>query len=121
MTTFNLEIPELEPLQSSPHIPINAALRRIDALLSLGVLTFQTLNSPPGSPAEGDKHIVGAAPSGGWSAFDPDMFVYYANGVWEGVYPVEGLLVWSIPDTTLYVYSYEITSAGAWEPLFVLP
>lgn len=120
MTTFNLEIPELLPLQSSPHVPINAAMRRIDALLSLGCLTFQTLNSPPGGPAEGDMHVVGAAPSGGWSTFDPDMVVYYSGGAWLGIYPVEGLIMWSIPDLTLYVYTYGIASSGTWEVLFAL-
>lgn len=119
MTTFNLSIPELLPLQSSPHLPINAAMRLIDAVLSLGCITFQTLTAPPGSPAEGDMHVPDAGATGAWLGFD-DCLAYYSNGVWEAVAPVEGLLAWSIPDLKLYVYTYGITSSGSWEVLFAL-
>lgn len=120
MTTFNLQIPELLPLQASPDVTVNRALRRIDAILSLGVLTMQTLTAPPGSPAEGDMHVVGSPATGAWSGFE-DYIAYYSNGQWEFVSYIEGLLVWSIPDTTLFVYTYAFVSAGAWTALFVLP
>lgn len=114
MTTFNLGIPELLPLQSSPDVTVNQALRKIDAILSYGVLTMQTLSAPPASPANGDMHVVGPSATGDWTGWE-DTVAYYVNGVWEFVFPTEGYLVWSIPNTTLFVYT-----AGVWTSLFVL-
>lgn len=120
MTTFNLEIPELLPLQASPEVTVNRALRRIDAILSCGVLTMETLTAPPGSPSEGDMHVVGSPATGDWTDFD-GYVAYYSNGQWEFVPYQEGLIVWSVPDTTLFVWTSAFVSAGEWTALFVLP
>lgn len=113
MTTPNLGIPELLPLQALPDATVNDALRRIDALLSIGVLTFKTLTAPPGSPAEGDMHVIDSPATGAWSGHE-DEIAYYAFGEWEFITPGEGVMVWLFP--TMYVYTVAV-SPGGWTAL----
>lgn len=109
MTTPNLDIPELLPAQSLPEATINDALRRIDALLSLGVETFKTLTAPPGSPAEGDMHVVDSPATGAWAGHE-DEIAYRAFATWEFIQPAEGVMIWKYP--TLYIYTLAASPSG---------
>lgn len=114
MTTPRLEMPELAQSQSDPHLTINLALRRVDALLGFGVVTFQTETVPPEFPDEGDMHVIASSgATGAWLGKD-DYISYRAGGIWEYVAPREGLLVFF--EMVLYVYS-----AGSWQELIPVP
>lgn len=118
MTTPKLLIPELLALQSAPEVTINDAFRRIDALMSMGVLTMQTDAAPPTGPLDGDMHVVGAAASGEWTGHEGEI-AYFSVATWKFVVPQDGVLVWSIPGAILYVYQTTTSPAG-WTALFAL-
>jgi hypothetical protein len=55
--TFFNQLPLIASNQAQKHITHNEALVKVDALIQLAVIS-QTLTSPPGSPAEGDRYII---------------------------------------------------------------
>ena len=114
MTTPNLNLPELAPSQSQPHVPVNSALRRLDALVHLSVLD-RALDTPPGSPADGDCYIVGAAPTGAWSTFAEHSIAAFIGTAWVEISPGSGWLAWVADEAVLYVFS-----AGSWQSLVAL-
>jgi len=107
LTTPNLDLPYIAPAQAQKHVTHNEAIRALDALVQLSVIAIQDI--PPESPAEGERYIVGAAPSGafdqhthnvaafqdgawafftpqpGWQAYDQDQgsLLVFNNGEWQ--------------------------------------
>src|SRR4051794_37605135 len=57
MDTAHLLLPYLLASQAQKHVTHNEALRLLDAMVQLAVLD-QARTAPPGSPADGDRHIV---------------------------------------------------------------
>ena len=53
-TTTHLLLPYILTAQAQKHVTHNEALRLLDGLVQLSVLD-RNLNSPPGSPADGDR------------------------------------------------------------------
>jgi len=56
-----------------------------------GVLAL--LNTPPGSPSNGDRYIVGSSPTGVWVGH-ANQIVTYDNNVWTYLIPWNGLMVY---------------------------
>jgi hypothetical protein len=85
-------------------------LRALDVLLQ-GAVISKTLSAPPGSPANGDRYIVAAAPTGAWSGQANSIAVWTTDnpatpsGLWEFYPPKTGWLVYNVADTTFYSYS----------------
>jgi hypothetical protein len=66
----------------------------LDCLLHLSVIS--TANTPPGSPANGDRYIVGASPTGAWSGQAGRIAVWVnAESVWRFFVPKLGWRAWS--------------------------
>ncbi len=94
-------------------------LRVIDAFVMSSVIS-KTTATPPGSPANGDRYIVAASPTGAWSGHtdaiacwtmdDPDN----VGGVWQFFTPKAGWQVFNEADGTLYVWH-----SAAWHTLAV--
>jgi hypothetical protein len=103
MTTTKLELPELIANQAQPHVPVNTALRRVDWIAQLSV-TDRAINTPPGSPVEGDCYIMGAAATGAWTGYAQYTLAVYDSGVWKNVIPKNGWLAWVADERKLYVY-----------------
>jgi hypothetical protein len=96
---------------------MNADIRLLD-----GVMLFTTavgpLNTPPGSPALGDRYIVGTVPTGAWSTHASALAVYQKDetntSAWIYYTPKEG---WSgrvldaTPTVPAVTYLYR---GGAW-------
>jgi hypothetical protein len=61
--TPNLRLPYIMAAQSQKHVTHNEAIRALDAVVQLAVLD-RDLAAPPVSPAEGDRYIVAANPTG---------------------------------------------------------
>lgn len=74
---FPLEVWPSQITQAS--IPANNNSLRIEVLSKAAI---GVLSAPPGSPADGDMYVIGAAPSGGWSAMAEDNVVIYQGGAW---------------------------------------
>lgn len=78
--SFHLALPFLEAAQAQKHVTVNEALRRLDALLHLSVLS-RSLSSPPEMPQEGTRYIVGAAAQGAWSGHEGEVAALI-DGAW---------------------------------------
>lgn len=59
-------VPYVEENVIDPAASINVSLRAVNALLQCAVLTVGA-NTPPASPADGDRHIIGTSPTGAWA------------------------------------------------------
>lgn len=79
--TVNNAIPLVPEATTDPAAGLNISLNIIDALLQVAVLAIQ--DAPPGSPADGDRYIVGTG-SGAWAGLD-DKLVRYVDATtsWE--------------------------------------
>ena len=60
----NLLLPYIMPSQAQKHVTHNEAIRRLDALVQLGVLD-RDLHTPPVLPVDGDRYLV-ADGGAGW-------------------------------------------------------
>ena len=112
MTTPQLQLPELAASQSQPHVTVNSALRRLDGLVQLSVISMAT-NTPPGAPSEGDRYIVGTSPTGAWAGRSKDVTIYI-GGAWVFLNPADGWLAFNQDDG--FFYYYEAISAS-WSSL----
>ncbi len=90
--TPNLRLPYLAAAQSQKHVTHNEAIRALDAVVQLSVLT-QALASPPATPLNGQRWIVAAAATGAWSG-QSDAIAAFQDGAWTFLAPVEGWLAW---------------------------
>ncbi|HMO07156.1 MAG TPA: DUF2793 domain-containing protein [Paracoccaceae bacterium] len=83
-----LALPLIQPSQAQKHVTHNEALRLLDVLVQPAVAT-RGQNAPPVSPQEGERHIVGTAPTGAWAG-QPGCFAWYEAGQWAFLTPQEG-------------------------------
>jgi len=86
---------------------MNANLRRMDALIQLRV-TNQTTATPPGSPADWDRYIIGASATGVWATHEKKVAVYHSAGVvtpaWAIYTPKIGWVAYVSAETKFYYY-----------------
>ena len=114
MTTPILGIEELAASQAQPHLTINAALRLLEAMAGLAVIAQN--NTPPGSPAEGDRYLVGVSPTGVWVGHANDV-AYYSGGAWNFVNPPLGAIALNV--ATDAILAYGLLSPVAWDEIAV--
>lgn len=114
MSTFtpNLNLDELAAAQSQPEVTVNAALRKLDSLVQMSVLSIA--NAPPGgTPADGDRHIVGTG-TGAYLHHDNDI-AYWVAGTfneWRFETPKAGWLAY-VEALDKYYY-FPAGSPAAW-------
>ena len=89
--------------QAQKHVTHNEAIRALDALVQLLVLD-KDLASPPGSPADGNRYIVAASPTGAWSG-QAGKIAAWQDGAWAFYTPREGWLAWVADEDKVYAYS----------------
>lgn len=77
---------------------VNLALNTIDAITQVAVLSIGA-NAAPAAPAEGDRHIVGTAPSGAWAG-NPRAMARYEQAQWR-FYQIR--MAVNLADNQLYV------------------
>lgn len=121
-TSPDFGLPLVGQLQAQPEVTHNEALLLLQLLLS-GVID-RAVDAPPGSPADGDTYIIGAAPTGAWSGQSNKLAIRY-GGVWRFVPDVdsagsniaiaarhEGWTVWVRDENLPYVWD-----GAAWTAL----
>ena len=59
--TANLKLPFIMAAQAQKHVTHNEALRILDAVVQLSVIN-RDLATPPASPTNGQRYIIGALP-----------------------------------------------------------
>lgn len=103
--TSNLRLPYIMAAQAQKHVTHNEALRALDAVVQLSVKDCD-LASPPSTPEEGDRYIVGPAASGAFSGHDGEIAAWQ-DGAWMFYIPAEGWLAWVQDEGMLYAFSSE--------------
>ena len=98
----NLILPYIIAAQAQKHVTHNEALRTLDALVQLMVLD-KDLASPPGSPADGDRYIVAASPTGAWSG-QAGKIAAWQDGAWAFYTPREGWRAWLADEDKLFFW-----------------
>jgi hypothetical protein len=90
--TANLVLPFLAVGQAQKHVTVNESLRRLDAIIQLGVISATTAAQPAG-PVDGAVYILPSGKTGAdWSAFADGSLGYYRDGSWVEIAPREGWL-----------------------------
>lgn len=87
-----LSLPLLQASQAQKHVTHNEALMQLDVLVQL-VVADRTRTAPPASPAEGQRHIVAPAPTGGWAG-QAGKVALWLDGVWQFHAPLIGWRAW---------------------------
>ena len=88
----NLSISYLVSDQAQKHVTVNEALRMLDALVQLSVLS-QTQVTAPATPLDGDRYIVGAGATGVWLGKEAQIAAYQ-DGAWAFFPPNTGWQSW---------------------------
>lgn len=110
----NLGLPYLAAAQAQKHVTVNEALRRLDALVQLSVVSATT-TAQPASPADGAVYILPAGKTGAaWGAMANGALAYWRDGAWEQITPREGWLAWVRDTNSVQIYD------GAWRLAFTL-
>lgn len=86
--TANLALPYIDQNQSQKHVTHNLALRALDALAHLAVIR-DDWGAPPGTPADGDRYIVAASPTGAWTGHAGHVAAWQ-DGAWNFYAPKIG-------------------------------
>lgn len=86
---------------------MDANLKRLDTIVQAQVID-KDLATPPGSPANGDRYIVAASPTGAWVGHAKDVAVYEVSA-WVFYTPKDGWIAWVTDENRLYIYD-----ATAW-------
>lgn len=108
-STPHHSLPLLQASQSQKHITHNEALTLIDGLLQLSVIS-RSVNTPPTSPSDGDRYLVGDTPSAEWLNQTGNL-AFYVAGSWRYSSPQVGWFVW-VEDEAVYL-SYSGSAWGA--------
>lgn len=100
--TTHLLLPYILAAQAQKHVAHNEALRILDGLIQLSVLD-RDLTAPPGSPADGDRYIVGSGATGACTGWDLNVALW-TDGAWLRLPPRTGWRAWVEDDGLLLVY-----------------
>lgn len=101
--TSNLKLPYIAPSQAQKHVTHNEAIRALDALVQLSVVS-RTLKEPPANPQEGDRYVMAAAATGPWAGKDQQIAAWQ-DGAWAFFQPVEGWRAWIAVEKCLAVFN----------------
>src|SRR5215210_14916 len=107
--TPNLALPLIAAAQAQKHVTHNEALLAIDALLQCAVKD-KDRNNPPAAPADGDRYIVAATPTGAWAG-KAGTIAAWQDGVWRFYAAKAGMIAFAVDETALYHYN-----GAAWAP-----
>lgn len=80
-TSPTLSLPYIQPAQAQKHVTHNEALRILDAVTQLSVIST-TLTTPSGQTVSGDRYIVADAATGVWAGQEQNIAVQ-VDGSWQ--------------------------------------
>jgi hypothetical protein len=106
-----LNLPYIMPSQAQKHVTHNEAIRTLDALVHLHLLDLGR-NDPPDSPAEGQCHGIGEAPTGTFAAHAGKVAAFQ-EGAWTFHQPKAGWRAWNGANGSLVVFD-----GADWVPAF---
>lgn len=90
---------------------MDSNLKKLGAIVHLSCISI--LNTPPGSPTNGDRYIVGSSPTGDWAAKANQVAVRVA-GAWEYYAPATGWLCYNQDNDKLYAFdaAWNVSGGG---------
>lgn len=88
--------------QSQKHVTVNEALLHLDALVHLAVVE-RDRNAPPAAPAEGERYLVGAAPTGAFSGH-AGAVAWFSGGAWSFHAPNAGWRAFVVAENALLIF-----------------
>lgn len=97
-----LNLPFLQPSQAQKHVTHNEALRRLDLVVQLSVISVNGTTPPP-APDQGELHALGSAPGGDWNGH-PNELAAWLDNAWHFVTPGTGWRVWDQASGQLKVW-----------------
>jgi len=83
-----LALPYIQPAQAQKHVTHNEAIELLDMIVQL-TLQDVDLDTPPGTPAEGETWAVGATPTGAWAG-QAGALASFRGGGWLFATPRAG-------------------------------
>lgn len=98
----NLNLPYILAAQAQKHVTHNEAIRALDAVVQLSVFD-RDLGAPPATPADGDRYIVGAAPSGSWAGHAGNIAAFQ-DGAWAYHVPRDGWIAWVVDEAVFVAF-----------------
>jgi hypothetical protein len=98
----NLGLPYIVANQAQKHVPHNDAVAMIDGLLQLSLVS-RGLNAPPPSPSDGQRWLIGAAPTAEWLG-QAGLIGLRNAGAWQFLTPRKGWAAWIEAENTLLIY-----------------
>lgn len=98
----NLNLPILAPSQAQKHVTHNEALRILDTLTQLAVLS-ETLVTPPTEPEAGARYLVPTGGQDGWDGQDGQI-ASFEQGAWLFYAPQAGWRIYVIDTAQLKVF-----------------
>ncbi len=101
-STPRLALPELAADDAQNHLVHNDALIQLDAFVDLYLLG-QFVNTPPGSPSDGDAYLLGGSPTGAWSGYAYKIATCI-DSAWRFYTPFNGLRAWVATMGAFIVY-----------------
>lgn len=122
--TLRDRLAEIVEGDSKADVTFNTAIRWIYALLRGKCLTLGTTNTPPGSPADDDLHVVGSSPTGDWAGEAGSLALYNSDGWgvngWNFIQPADGMRLWDVGVTPEKLKIYDADNT-AWRDVFTSP
>ena len=97
-----LSLPLMQASQAQKHVTHNEALMQLDLLVQLSVAD-RTRTTPPASPAEGQRHIVAAAPIAAWAG-QAGKVALWLDGAWQFSTPLTGWRAWVVAEALEIAY-----------------
>lgn len=98
-STPNLNLPYIAAAQAQKHVTHNEAIRVLDAMVQLAVLD-RGHTEPPATPADGDRYIIAASPTGAWTGHEMQVTAYQ-DGAWQFFAPQAGWIAWIADEASL--------------------
>ena len=98
----NLALPYIAANQAQKHVTHNDAVALIDGMLQLSVVS-RGLNAPPATYVDGNRFLIGAAPTLEWLG-QAAMIAFRNAGLWQFLTPRKGWAMWVEAESILLVY-----------------
>lgn len=98
----NLELPYIMPNQAQKHVTHNEAIRQLDALTQISVISTTLLEAPNDTPF-GSRYIIATDSIGVW-AEKTNYIAAFQDNAWSYYQPKEGWIVWDQQDAKLLVF-----------------
>lgn len=105
-----LKLPNIMPSQAQKHVTHNEAIRQLDALIQLSVVSMQ-ISDPPSEPAAGSRYIIGEGASGDWAGLEGQVAAYL-DGFWTVFEPLDGWLAF-----VQYQNAVVVRTSETWQDL----